>query len=104
MRLVGAGDIFYQAIKEESGYPFRSYDLGPTLSRVRCPVLILHGDRDPLFGLEQALSMYTHLPDAELCVFPRCGHLPNEERSQDFDRELLRFIHEHKSNRKLGRL
>jgi len=96
-------DIFYQAIEEKSGYPFISYDLRPTLSRVRCPVLILHGDRDPLFDLEQALSMYTHLPDAELCVFPGCGHLPNEERSQDFNRELLRFIHKHKSNRKPGR-
>lgn len=89
--------IFHQAISEENGYPFRGYDLRPTLSRVRCPILIIYGDRDELFDLEQAFSMYRHLPSAELCVIPCCGHLPNEEKPQEFNRETLSFFHKHQS-------
>lgn len=86
--------IFYEAIRDENGYPFKGYDLRPILPRVVCPVVVIYGDRDPLFDLEQALTMHRHLPDADLCIIPRCGHLPNEERPQDFNREVVSFIHQ----------
>lgn len=85
--------IFYQAIEEENGYPFKGYDLRPILRAVKSPVLVIYGDRDGLFDIEQAYAMYSHLPNAELCVIPNCGHLPNEERHEDFNREALRFFH-----------
>ena len=84
--------IFYQAIGEENGYPFKGYDLRPTLPSVGSPVLVIYGDRDNLFDLEQALAMYRHLPKARLCIIPNCGHLPNEERCEDFNREALGFF------------
>jgi pimeloyl-ACP methyl ester carboxylesterase len=87
--------IFYQAIREENGYPFKGYDLRPTLPQVKSPVLVIYGDRDNLFDLEQALTMYRHLQKANLCVIPNCGHLPNEERPEDFNRETLGFFREH---------
>jgi pimeloyl-ACP methyl ester carboxylesterase len=92
--------IFYKAIREENGYPFKGYDLRPILPRVECPVMVVYGDRDPLFDFEQALIMYRHLPDADLCIIPRCGHLPNEERPQDFNREVLSFIHQPRTRSK----
>jgi pimeloyl-ACP methyl ester carboxylesterase len=84
--------IFYQAIREENGYPFKEYDLRPILSSVKSPVLVIHGDRDDLFDLKQALTMYRHLQRANLCIIPNCGHLSNEERPDDFNREALRFF------------
>lgn len=84
--------IFYQAIREENGYPFKGYDLRPILPSVRSPVLVIYGDRDGLFDLEQALAMYRHLPKARLCIIPNCGHLPNEERHENFNREVLGFL------------
>jgi 3-oxoadipate enol-lactonase len=87
--------IFYQAIKEENGYPFKEYDLRPTLHHVRNPVLVIYGDRDNVFQLEQALTMYRNLQKAELCVIPDCGHLPNEEKPVDFNREALAFFQRH---------
>lgn len=84
--------IFHQAIREENGYPFKRYDLRPILPAVRSPVLVIYGDRDNLFDIEQALAMYRHLSNAELCVVPNCGHLPNEERYEYFNREALRFF------------
>jgi len=87
--------IFYQAIREENGYPFKEYDLRPTLPQVKSLVLVIYGDRDNLFDLEQALTMYRHLQKARLCVIPNCGHLPNEERPEEFNRETLGFFREH---------
>jgi len=84
--------IFYQAIREENGYPFEGFDLRPVLPHVKSPVLVIYGDRDNLFDLEQALIMYRHLQRALLCVIPNCGHLPNEEKPEDFNREALNFF------------
>lgn len=87
--------IFYQAMREENGYPFRGYDLRPILSSVRSRVIIIYGDRDRLFDVEQALAMYRCLERSSLCIIPNCGHLPNEERPRDFNRAVLNFIRKH---------
>jgi len=86
--------VFYEAAKSENGYPF-DYDLRPALDGVKSPVIVIYGDRDQLFDLEQALIMHRHLEKSELCVIPSCGHLPNEEKPQDFNREVLSFIRRH---------
>lgn len=84
--------VFYKAIEEANGYPFKGYDLRPVLPRVRSPTIIIYGDRDQLFDLEQALTMYRYLDRSQLCIIPNCGHLPNEERPRDFNRAVLNFI------------
>jgi len=89
--------IFYQAIEEENGYPFEGYDLRPSLASVKSPVIVIYGDRDQLFDLEQALTMHRHLEKSELCIMPNCGHLPNEEKTQDFNREVLNFVRRHQT-------
>jgi pimeloyl-ACP methyl ester carboxylesterase len=94
--------VFYQAIREENGYPFKGYDLRPSLPSVKSPVLVIYGDRDNLFNLEQALTMYRCLDKSELYVIPGCGHLPNEERSQQFNAEVLDFMRRH-PDRQLGK-
>lgn len=89
--------IFYQAIEEENGYPFKEYDLRPMLASIKSPVIIIYGDGDQLFDLEQALSMHRHLHESDLCIIPNCGHLPNEEKPQDFNREVLNFVRRHQT-------
>jgi len=74
--------VFRQAIREENGYPFKGFDLRPILPSVRVPVMVIYGDRDQLFVLERS----------DLCILPNCGHLPNEEKPRDFNREILGFI------------
>ena len=85
-------EIFYQAIREENGYPFRGYDLRPTLPHVKSHVLVIHGERDNVFELEQALTMKRHLEKADLRIIRNCGHLPNEENPEEFNREALSFL------------
>jgi len=84
--------VFRQAIREENGYPFKGFDLRPILPDVRAPAMVIYGDRDRLFDIEQAVTMHKLLERSDLCILPNCGHLPNEEKPKDFNREILGFI------------
>jgi len=84
--------VFHQAIREENGYPFKGFDLRPILPNVKVPVMVIYGDRDRLFDVKQAVTMHKLLERSDLCILPNCGHLPNEEKPRDFNREILGFI------------
>lgn len=45
------------------------------LHRIRCPVLVLHGDADPLVPVGNARLLAALLPDARLVLVPGGGHL-----------------------------
>jgi pimeloyl-ACP methyl ester carboxylesterase len=46
------------------------------LPGIAAPVLIVHGDRDPLFPVDVPTGLYRLLPNAELCLLPNTGHVP----------------------------
>ena len=47
-----------------------------TLSAITARTLIVHGDRDPLYPVEQAVELFRGIPDASLWVVPNGGHGP----------------------------
>ncbi len=51
-----------------------SGDRTTALAHVRAPVLVVHGDADPLIQLPGGLATAVALPDAELLVIPGMGH------------------------------
>jgi pimeloyl-ACP methyl ester carboxylesterase len=89
--------VFRRAIREENGYPFKGFDLRPILPNVKVPVMIIYGDHDQLFDIEQAVTMHELLERSGLSILPNCGHLPNEEKPEDFNREILGFIRRHRT-------
>jgi pimeloyl-ACP methyl ester carboxylesterase len=48
----------------------------PSLSRITASTLIVYGDRDPLYPVEMALTMYRAIPRSALWVLPNSGHGP----------------------------
>lgn len=54
------------------------------LSQIPARTLIIGGDRDDIVGVDAAVQLYKHLPDARLWILPNTGHLaitePNKER------------------------
>ncbi len=46
------------------------------LSTITARALIVHGDRDPLYPVEQAVELYRGIPNASLWVVPNGGHGP----------------------------
>jgi pimeloyl-ACP methyl ester carboxylesterase len=51
-----------------------SRDRRPALSRLRVPVLVLHGDRDPMMNPRGARAMAAAIPGARLVMYPGMGH------------------------------
>jgi pimeloyl-ACP methyl ester carboxylesterase len=47
-----------------------------TLSAITARTLIVHGDRDPLYPVEQAVELFRGIPGASLWVVPNGGHGP----------------------------
>ncbi len=55
----------------------------PYLSRIKCPTLIIHGDRDNHFSLEIPTILYKSIPNSYLWVIPNGGHLPFVHNKED---------------------
>jgi pimeloyl-ACP methyl ester carboxylesterase len=62
------------------------------LRRVRLPVLLAFGDRDPWVPLEQAVRLKRQLPDAQLFVSPGVGHVVVAERPAMFNQAASAFL------------
>jgi pimeloyl-ACP methyl ester carboxylesterase len=64
------------------------------LGELRLPVLLVHGEHDPLVPLQAARQAQAGLPDARLEVIPACGHWPQRERPDLVNPLLVEFFRE----------
>ena len=48
---------------------------GETFSKIKCPVLIMAGDKDNYSNIDTVISSYKQIPGAILSVIPGCGHV-----------------------------
>ena len=62
---------------------------------VEAPTLLLWGREDSVTTLDFGERLYTELPNAELKVYPRCGHFPMIEARRPSTRDLLAFLAAH---------
>lgn len=62
------------------------------LRAITAPTLLVHGDRDLFFPVQVPTELYQLLPNAELCIFPRTGHVPPVERPEWFNAIVLDFL------------
>jgi pimeloyl-ACP methyl ester carboxylesterase len=71
----------------------RPYDpkLAARLRRVQCPVLLVWGEDDRLVPPAYGEAYRRHLPQAELKLIPRCGHLPMFECEAAFVEMVAEF-------------
>jgi pimeloyl-ACP methyl ester carboxylesterase len=64
-----------------------------TLSSIAARVLIVHGDRDPLYPVELAVELLRSIPNAALWVVPGGGHGPIfGEQAAPFARTATAFL------------
>ncbi|MFL6202603.1 MAG: alpha/beta fold hydrolase [Thermoanaerobaculia bacterium] len=67
-------------------------DLTPRLGSIRCPVLILAGERDLMFPKEHARALAEAIPGARLEIVPGAPHGMVVENSEITARLLLDFL------------
>ena len=53
--------------------------IGLALEKTEVPVLVLSGDHDIVFPVENWYDLTRRLPTTQLVVFPRAGHGPQHE-------------------------
>jgi pimeloyl-ACP methyl ester carboxylesterase len=61
------------------------------LPEIRCPTVIVWGERDRLVPLADAYELWRLIPRAELVVFPDAGHVSMLEEPDRFNAELAAF-------------
>lgn len=62
------------------------------LGALQLPVLVVTGDDDRIVPSEESRRLADAIPGAELVVFTACGHVPQEECSQQFLAAVQPFI------------
>jgi len=68
----------------------RGYD--DLATRIMVPTLVIWGREDRLLEDAEGLELARAIPDARLVVIPDAGHLPQEERPEEFRRALAAFL------------
>ena len=63
---------------------FYNPDLKKWLHRITIPTMILWGDDDKIFPVAYADAFQELIPGAELRIIQACGHLPQQEKIDDF--------------------
>ena len=83
----------WEAVRQAKPYVWSpSYDLRPKFSRVEAPTLIMAGDKDQFFDVEQAVAAKNGIKKSQLCVMPETGHFPNEKAPEAFNRIVSDFL------------
>ena len=62
------------------------------LSGLKMPTLIVWGNDDHLFSLDQAHSFNSAISGSKLVTIDQCGHVPELEKSDDFNKAVLDFL------------
>lgn len=70
----------------------RGHDVSGELGRIGAPTLVIHGDVDPLVPVENGRLLAERIGGARLIVYTDTGHIPEVERADEFNRDLVAFL------------
>jgi len=59
---------------------------------IKVPVLIIWGKEDDVVPLEVGEKFQRVIPNSQLIVLPRCGHIPPEEKPPATREAILNFL------------
>jgi len=62
------------------------------LKSIHAPTLVVWGREDKLIPVARAEKFRDGIPGAKLAVFEQCGHLPQLEKPDEFNRAVLDFL------------
>jgi pimeloyl-ACP methyl ester carboxylesterase len=62
------------------------------LHRIDVPTLVIWGDHDKAFPNEHAQAYHKAIPGSKLVMIPKCGHVPQIEKPDEFFAALESFI------------
>lgn len=69
-----------------------AWNFSDRLGEIPHRTLVTWGRDDRFVPIDSAFKLLHHMPDAQLYVFPRCGHWAQWEHADDFNRISLSFL------------
>lgn len=66
------------------------------LARIDVPTLIVWGRNNPFGEVPEADAMHRNIKGSELTIFDACGHWPQHEQAEKYNRLSLDFIDRHR--------
>ncbi|WP_342430716.1 alpha/beta hydrolase [Neobacillus sp. FSL H8-0543] len=77
----------------ESIFSTKPTPVPPTaLERIKHDVLLVHGRDDRVCSVDSSYYLLEHIPNAQLHVFPNCGHWAQIEKKDSFHSLILSFF------------
>lgn len=70
----------------------RSLGIADRVKEISIETLVITGDNDLVVPTENSVRLAAELPNAALAVISQTGHLPNEEKPEDFAGVIIRYI------------
>ncbi len=98
-------EVYEEIRRPQAGKAFRSFQRHEALrdrlrtnyldrlGEIQAETLFIHGEQDRLVPLECAREAHANLPGSRLEILPACGHWPQREKPDEFNRILLDFLH-----------
>ena len=71
---------------------FFSWNDLDAVTHVKCPVLIIHGEKDVFFPISHSQQISEYLDQVELDIWPDVGHTPHLERPEEYARRIIEFL------------
>ena len=93
--------FFTQRVTVNDGYTINSLIdsikreedfLDDELNKIKKPTLIIWGKQDGLIPVADAERFNKGIADSKLVIFDNCGHVPQFEKAQDFNKTVLEFL------------
>jgi len=92
--------VFTDRMRNNDGYTIQRTVAGfatpqfedAKLASIHAPTLVMWGRQDELIPLASAEKLRDGIMGAKLVVFEQCGHVPQIEKSAEFNRTLLEFL------------
>jgi pimeloyl-ACP methyl ester carboxylesterase len=66
--------------------------LASYLSRVKCPTLVVWGERDGVVPVAHGQVYEAEVANAAFTVLPSCGHLPHAEHPEALANTVLQYL------------
>jgi pimeloyl-ACP methyl ester carboxylesterase len=62
------------------------------LASIRVPTLVIWGRNDDLIPLSKGEQFHQGIAGSKMAVIDQCGHVPELEKPEEFDRVLTEFL------------
>jgi 4,5:9,10-diseco-3-hydroxy-5,9,17-trioxoandrosta-1(10),2-diene-4-oate hydrolase len=69
-------------------------DITPYLKDIMCPTLAIFGRQDHVVLPSDGQLVADHVPQGRVVLYDDCGHFPNWEKREQYESDLMAFLHE----------